>query len=563
MTTARDLYGKLSLFGNMPAGDAQEWLVSAEPDGRELLTEESDHVILYASFRSLWIISVLAPTSNLQNPNKDDLYNARIQTSDAWCIQKAWGGGQGHRMYLEAPFQFGEEHPLRDSDPIIYRRSFEGMQDYVPPIEISQKLVHSLGLHFMSERNAFCRLNSEGDIDEVIHIFQDKGTGNFDSRALVLIDARALAKYMAVGDFALFRKFDITRFRPSSFSSWGTSTSHFEAADLFYNAVSDSNQSYIHGGQILRPTITVDQLIDEWKREDDPNARQYETFKIHDWKNKRFVEWSSTPSELSNYFTESEKPYELSPAYFGPEVLTKYKADPDKYDLADRSITCRNSWYLKTYDINEAGQVHTYIGYLQNLPHREQQHWKLYNEWPRGGLSKRAIETDFEGKWTSEKDPLQSLRYAVEELDRDPPLWWRSRGPEVRNRVHYPVTTSSKEWADELLILDQMLVEGFIARELRKLATDTGVKLEADWQSLRIIQELLRARHYHAADEIMAPLRQLHHLRSKVSGHRTEERAKLESDAFREHGSLRAHFRALCTQCDESFTVVKAALADD
>ena len=301
-------------------------------------------------------------------------------------------------------------------------------------------------------------------------------------------------------------------------------------------------------------------MIEEWKRESDPNARSYETFKIHDWKNERLVEWSSAPAEITNYFTKSDKPFELSPAFFNPEVLTKYKADPDKYDLKDRSITCRNSWHLKTFDINEAGQVHTYIGYLQGLPFKEQQHWKLYNEWPTGGLSKRAIDTDFKGQWTSERDPLQSLRHVVYELDRDPPLWWRRRGDQLRDRVHYPVTTSSKEWADELLALDQLIVEGFVPTELRKIATTAGVKIDNSWGSLKLVQEILRTKDSLTADQTIEPLKQLHHLRSKVPGHHTGERKTLEADAMRKHGSLKAHFRALCAECEDAFEVIVATL---
>jgi hypothetical protein len=213
--------------------------------------------------------------------------------------------------------------------------------------------VHSLGLHFIGERSAYCRLDSEGDLEEVIRVFHDAGTSDFDRmRTLVLIKAKPLAEFMAVGGYGLCRKFDLTRFVPGSFSQWEKAERHFDAPDLFYDtAVSDGNASYIHGHQILRPKVTVEELIEEWKREDDPNAREYETFKIHDWKNDKLVEWSCAPSELGNYFTKSDKPFEISPAFFSPNVLTKYKADPDKYDLGDRSITCRNAWHLKTFDI--------------------------------------------------------------------------------------------------------------------------------------------------------------------------------------------------------------------
>jgi len=272
------------------------------------------------------------------------------------------------------------------------------------------------------------------------------------------------------------------------------------------------------------------------------------------------VEWSSAPGELSNYFEKSEKPFEISPAYFSPEVLTKYKADPDKYDLRDRSITCRNSWYLKTYDLNEVGQVHTYIGYLKSLPYREQQHWKLYNEPPKGGLSKRAITTDFKGEWSTEEDPLQSLRHITEELDRTAPSWWKARGSDIINRVHYPVTASSKEWADELQALDQLLVEGFVATHLRGMAIAAGAEVDKNWQSLKLIEALLGARGHANAEQIVEPLRRLHHLRSKVSGHHTSERSKLEKEAFAAHGSLKAHFFALCQGCVEALAGIVEAL---
>jgi hypothetical protein len=194
------------------------------------------------------------------------------------------------------------------------------------------------------------------------------------------------------------------------------------------------------------------------------------------------------------------------------------------------------------------------------LPFKEQQHWKLHNEWPKGGLSQRAVETDFKGEFSSESDPLQSMRYAVSELDRDPPAWWRARGSQLRERVHYPVTTSSKEWADELLALDQMIVEGFVATEVRKFAVATNVKIDTSWGSLKLIQEILRARDSLTADQIIGPLKELHHLRSKVPGHHTGERTKLEAGAFSQHGSLPAHFRDLCARCADSFDIILGTL---
>ena len=84
--------------------------------------------------------------------------------------------------------------------------------------------------------------------------------------------------------------------------------------------------------------------------------------------------------------------------------------------VKDRSIRARNSWYLETYDINEVGQVHTYLIYLSRLPYEEQLYWKSFNEAPTAPISKRAFATDFQGEFYGEYDPLSSLRYALREF---------------------------------------------------------------------------------------------------------------------------------------------------
>jgi hypothetical protein len=122
----RQFFERLSAANVIPAaGASKEWLVGAERDGVRLLTqEERDHVILYASFQSLLIVSIFGRASNLVNPDKDKLSNSSFYVDEAWCIQKAWGGGQGHRMYLEPPLDFPEGHPLHGAEPIVFRRQF-------------------------------------------------------------------------------------------------------------------------------------------------------------------------------------------------------------------------------------------------------------------------------------------------------------------------------------------------------------------------------------------------------------------------------------------------------
>lgn len=535
------------------------WLLDAEASVDFLRDNaKRDELVIYASGGAVLMHGVLAPAAQVTPADHKDLSGAYLTPEDAWCIQRAWGGGQGHRIYLEPPLSSPGCKSLVGGEKLIYRRSFDGVTKGSPPIELSQKLVHSLGLYWVEERSAYCRLDNRGDIEDVIRVIWLKGVPSEPAVAVVTILIRDLATYMALADMALVLKFDFTRFEPKNFGGWHQErqTIKRSAPDLFYSAGRSANASYVHGIMVLRPNVTVEQLVQAWKEEEDESNKKYATFKIIDWKNQRNIETPCGPDHLSNYFQRSDKPYEISPAFFRPEVLTRFKNDPEKYDLADRSIGCRNAWHLQTYDINGAGQVHTYVGYLAKLPYEEQLYWQSFNEWPKAPISRRAFENDFEGKWSSEYDPLHMIKYKIRQLDENPPLWWKFRGNELIDAARYPATDSVSEWGDEILALDQLLVEGFLAKTLQKFATDAGRTIDKQWQSIRLLQDYLEA-HGRAPEEakaVMEPLARLHRLRSILKGHGAPaERATESKIARKSHDTLRAHFIALASQCDAAF----------
>lgn len=545
-----------------PDDGKAEWLLRAE-ESIDFLKSNAQRaeIVIYATADAVLIHGVLAPTEQVTPADQADLLKAYIMPDNSWCIQREWSGSEGHRIYLEPPLSHSGCKSLVGGEKLIFRRSFIGVADGPAPVELSQKLVHALDLHWLEERSAYCRLDKRGDIEDVIRVIWLKGPGWKERDVVVTILIKDLATYLAVARMSLVFKFDFTRFEPKAFSGWsqGHQVQKASAADLFYTLGSSANASYANGCMILRPAVTVEDLIQKWKNEDDPNNKQYATFKIQDWKNKRLVETSCAPEFLSNYFEQSDKPFEISPAFFRPEVLTRFKNDPEKYDLQDRSISCRNAWYLKTYDINQAGQVHTYIGYLADLPYEEQCYWQSFNEWPKSPISTRAYENDFLGAFSSEYDPLRALKHKIRQLDENPPAWWKPRGEDLSDAARYPTTDSVSEWADEILALDQLLNEAFLPKPLQKLAEDAGRTIEKQWKSLRLIQDYLEAqgKSTEEARAVMAPLARLHGLRNPLKGHgSTNERKAAQKQARSEHGTLRAHFTALTAECDKALATI-------
>lgn len=563
--SSKKQFEALKAVGILPDEGRSDWLPRAEDSIRFLASNAtSEAVALYASMPCAWMVSAFALDARLHPVNRDALREANISLDDTWVIQRSYGGGEGHRVYLEPPLAFSAD-ALEGGELPVYRRTFYGM-DRAEPFEINQKLLHCLELFYVDHRKAYCRLDSNGDLEDVITIHQEEGKDAFDRREMVTIRTKDLAKYLALSGMTMVRRFDFMRVDHKTFSGWDNASRSTKGTDdLYYNlGVGGGNGSWVNGYQLLRTSVTVDELVKEFAAEKTSKAeREHETFVAFDWKNKRVIETSCSPNSTGNYFTECDLPFELSPVFFRPEVLARYKADPEKYKLDDRSISCRNAWYLKTYDINEASQVHTYLVYLADLPISEQRYWKAFNEAPKAGISKRAFETDFQGEWSSQYDPLEGIKQSVRSLNETKPAWWSPRASSLFETTRYPFTDSEKEWSDEILALDHLVVEGFGERALKALTEHAGGALSHNSGALNALVAALQARGLREDEAVktVAPFKVLHHLRSKVKGHSSpQEKAKLVSGSLEAHGSFRAHFSALAGDIDASLERVVAAL---
>jgi hypothetical protein len=555
----RDLTG----ISQIPQENAGQWLSSAE-ESIEFLkgNVQSDRLVLFASMPCVLIHVVLAPLRNLNPPDEEDLRHDFVAPDAAWAIEHVSGGGKPDRVYLSPPL--ARHKTLKGGEKLYFSRSFAGSRRR--SIEINQKLVHALDLHFIEERNAYCRLDDDGDLEDVVAITEKDENSWADHLTAVTILTKDFVEYMRLGNMGMVIFFDFTRVDHRSFNGWSNqNTFNRRALDLFYDGgIMPGHASYVNGRMIARPSLTLKDIVQARRKAVDSASRLHATFKAINLKTGDRIEVSCDPSGLSNYFQpDSPLPLEMSPVFFKAEVLHKYKANSEKYDLQDRSIYCRGTWSLRTYDINEAGQVHTYLRYLAYLPYQEQLYWQSFNEWPKASLSTRAITTDFKGEIYTEYDPLNSLKRKLAALDKSRPSWWTPRGEDLTKRARYPATTAPDEWANEILALDQLLIEGFRVKELRVLAKKFGRAIDPTWASLKLIEECLVGG---GADEedakrLLAPLRVLHELRTILKGHAAPEKKQtFEKQARTQFGSFRAHFADLAAGCDEGLDAVVAKL---
>jgi hypothetical protein len=387
----------------------------------------------------------------------------------------------GEKHWLEPSWGNFEDFK-RSEIPLFFYRQYhgraKGKENYY---EFNQIVTHPLDLHWSEKHNSYCRTDDQGDEVEIIKIINQEGV------SLILVRRKVFEKLLYLGDWCLIRYFSFTRFNAESPSYDSFTREVYEPNE--YGAkfeIIRCKDEYIEfrGAQIERPETPKEQLL-SWRLSDNEEEveKKYAEFIVHDWKNDRILkDYSIDPKHFANYFTKSDLPFETSPIFFIAEVLDKYKNNPDKYELDDRTISCRGGWYLETYDINEYNQVHTYAVYLARLPYREQLHWLQYNEEPKGPISKRSFQTDFEAKFPDEIPLLQQLQDSLEALGKigvgkEGLTIWAPKGgswESASKGLHYVNSENANQWHDFIIALANATNEGFQKNALSKIASKFG-----------------------------------------------------------------------------------------
>ncbi len=566
MSKSAELLKSISFAPPKGSEAFKSWIQQEDVADYLQASERGESWILYASLGCSFLHAVLVPNKLLRPLPVDDLMRwSGNPYMSGWGI--GFGFGKGARATLSPPLSsFGSE-AMSKGEQLVFARGFEGVPERSNYFEFSQRLIQVFDLHYLEDRNAYCRMDDEGEIDEVIKIEHPEQPGRDHLGTVIICQREIIESYMALTDSSFLMMFDFTRFEPNNFPGWhhGKPEEGGEDGNVHYRkSVIPEVASYAKGVQLRTTKLTAKTLARQFSnRLRLTEDRQYESFIAWDFKHERICEISTDPDATDNYFQDKGNPFEMSPAFFDAAVLAKYKADTAKYTVNDRSISRRGAWHLKTYDVNEAGQVHTYIVYLRSLPHKEQVYWKSFNEPPKKGLSARAIATDFKGEFANHETPLEALKRALHDLHSTKVLWWTLKGATIESAVHRPLTSSPDEWAEELLKLDKLIVEGLEAKWLRKRAKELGRSPDDRFGGLKLVEECLIGRNFEPdhARALMSPLHDLHNLRSLMKGHASGSEASARRKSIvKEHGGLLQHYDALCQGCEETLQIIRRAL---
>ena len=523
--------------------DYDAWLEQA--DLVEFLEKnaEEEKTVVYACVPDLLILSVLVPQADIDPPDVKDLLGwSCVIPETAWSVCQP-----GSETFIEPWGSHNDGKSLRKAEPLVFLRGFDGVSGYESYVEILQKFSHVFGLHYMEERKAWCRLDGWGDIENVVEVVDfssnDFGSGN-DKGSIwaVLFDRGCLEEYAAMTGTLLVRMFDCERHLTRGIPKYEYGEVRSPETGIFYRCgvAKDPDASYTRGVQIVPVAISQEEVSKRFR-------------KRHGFDNEPHREKFIASGGFRDYEKTEEIPCDyrsLKSAFFRPEVLSRYRADPEKYSLEEFSIYCRNAWDLEFYDINEAEQVHSFLRHLIRLPKEEQRYWKQFNEKPKAPISGRA-KNRLGMPDSAGHSPLRSIKNKLRHLRC---AWWKMRSPVALARAQYPIPKLKEDWKNQITHLDQLIVEGFDEKWLCKKAKSLGRSPKPTFRSLKLLVECLVGLGFEEdhARSIVAPFFELHDMRNKFEHAGGKEALNLTKKAMKDHGGYRAHYRDLAARCDES-----------
>jgi len=177
----------------------------------------SDEFVIYAAHPYPFLNTVFVPKTSMQSSNRDELASWDLNPWSTWEISVA--PGETFDVSISGPLADCRTKIFRGGEQLVFGRSFQGRLGNKHYYEIFQKYLHLLGLHFLAERNAYCRLDEHGDVEEVIRVLEiDEKSGR--EGPIIIIKRVFLDRYALLTDSVIIRLFDFTRFRQSAFHGW-------------------------------------------------------------------------------------------------------------------------------------------------------------------------------------------------------------------------------------------------------------------------------------------------------------------------------------------------------
>lgn len=245
-------------------------------------------------------------------------------------------------------------------------------------------------------------------------------------------------------------------------------------------------------------------------------GEQFPEFIVAELPDGSYERFSCDPSKLGNYFgANPNAPHYLTPVYFKPDVLDRYRND-SHFEVTERRLSCGTQWSMEI-DNAIPDRVMAYLGDLgRDLPESERAHFLAYEISPTGQqVSKTAVAQDFFCLFDAPMGPISAFFAAHDKLDN---VWKTKFGrslyrplhtdeDDMKKLIRIPSGNGRQEFDTVILNLTKYCVDYIDESTLISTEQSGGInKLEATLCELEIHTDL-------------KPLRDLQEVRSVCMAH--------------------------------------------
>ncbi|MDE3263273.1 MAG: hypothetical protein OYL41_14980 [Acidobacteriota bacterium] len=559
------MFDRITSLNQPPSdGDAYARWITGE-DHLQLLHEDagSDELLVYAGSQHVFVHAVVVPEEELLAATSTAMLGWHGGTESERVSYVFGGPAPGVR--LETFYDLWPDGVLPGTRPLIYLRDvLVGPRGREHHLEVHQEYAHAVGIPCASSPERFMLRNEDGNLADVVSVTKREDPPVWCAVSFLRYP---LEQYLAASGSVLVRMFDFTLYDLQTFSGWPQDDGPRvleESSMIFHKVEVAGYAGYLRGVQPIPLGRSRDQILESIKKGPLPRRSGAPvSFLAHDWRNRRVVEISVDKDATTNYAERRiGLPFEMSPAFFRPEVMRRYEIDSGKYRIGGREIRCADAWRLQAIGKNAANQVHTYIRYLRNLPYSEQLHWKAHNEPPKAPISADVRRMDFEGEWNdlpSQATAVSPVLRRLREWKEKEVEWWKCRDDEGFSRVNDMYTESQDEWRDKCQELAILAIEGFDQTWLRRRAEAVGEAPDKAEKSLRLLERILRRNEPEEQKTRLEALRELQWVRTLASHARGGDARRFLAQIEERDGAYRAHFEDLCQRLDRELNMIDVA----
>lgn len=420
-------------------------------------------------------------------------------------------------------FRWGVDEDMYGAEPLVIGRQFKKMkEDY---LEVSEEFRLFHNLYHDKETNTYIKIDDAGNETTVAIVKPDE----------VQIRLKEIRQFLAIKEMYLSILFEFNEYSRYTLEELGLNNveSEFKRNGLMcwrHGYSGETNRycegfhsdSRLRGRKLIKPLPKSKSGFGDFAEEP-----KYVEFIVDVDDNGDEVYHTCNPYKLS-YFPEENAAGKLTLVHFNRQVLKKYFDEPSKYTVRDSMVRCASLWSMRI-DNHDPHKVCVFLDDLGiSLPHAEQEHWRVHNIPPEGGMSKTFYERMVEGKWANSDQPDILFKQSYEQLQRacDECLDWQllkplSSGDDYRlQRLRMFAVDEESHFKDSILDLANILLERLNEERLENLIPVS--KRKDIKRGINRLEYVLDYRKIEGAEKHIIFLRCLWDLRSTRGGSHPE-----------------------------------------